>query len=149
MKSQQAKRIRAMRERMEKVVGGRVSKASDLVQAIDKQRSSLVSEMHEFQQQLQTPEASSEQLMVAASTLKKARSRVLELSAKRDEAVESLLELESELHDARRATEMADRLCEKLRASDNARRDKLERELSDDTGSRIATLRKQSHEETK
>ena len=146
MKSQQAKRIRAMRERMEKVVGGRVSKAKDLVQAINNQRNALIGEMHDFQQHTQGSETSGEQLMVAASTLEKARQRVLELSAKRDEAVASLLEVESELHDARRATEMADRLCEKLRASDDARRDKLERELSDDAGARIAMLRKAGEE---
>ena len=127
-----------MRERMEKVVGGRVSKANDVVQAIDNQRDTLAQEMRDFQQRTHSQEASAEQLMVAASTLEKARRRVLDLSARRDEAVETLLELESELHDARRATEMADRLCEKLRASDSARRDKLERELSDDAGARIA-----------
>lgn len=147
MKSQQAKRIRAMRERMEKVVGGRVSEANGRVQAIDRQRNALTHEMHEFQRQTQTPQASGEHLMVAASTLEKARRRVLELSAKRDEAVESLLELESELHDARRATEMANRLCKKLQASDNARREKLERELSDDAGARIAMIRQNAVED--
>lgn len=141
MKSRQAKRIRAMRERMEKVAGGRVAEASGRVRIIDKQKSALEGEMLELQQRTQgAPETSGEQLFIAASTLEKARRRVRDLSVKRDDAATSLLALESELHDARRATEMADRLCAQLRAADEARREKLERELSDDAGARIAAL---------
>ncbi|MFK8003648.1 MAG: hypothetical protein AB8H86_29060 [Polyangiales bacterium] len=148
MKSRQAKRIRAMRERMEKVAGGRVAEAGKRIQIIDKQKSALEDEMLELQAQTQAaPQASGEQLFIAASTLEKARQRVRELSAKRDDAAVHLLSVESELHDARRATEMADRLCSKLRAADDARREKLDRELSDDAGARISAQSKRGDTE--
>lgn len=137
MKSRQAKRIRAMRERMEKVVAGRVTEAGARVRSIEAKKAALEGEMRELQN-TSVSETSAQELFVAASTLEKARRRVKDLSAKRNEAADVLLELESELHDARRATEMADRLCAKLRAADQARRDKLEQELSDDAGSRLA-----------
>lgn len=150
MKSRQAKRIRAMRERLEKVAGGRVAEANGRVQVIDEQKSALEVEMHDLQQRTHSStETSGEQLFTAASTLEKARRRVRELSEKRNEAVNSLLSLESELHDARRATEMADRLCLSLRAVDDARREKLERELSDDAGGRIAMLERRARGENK
>lgn len=147
MKSVQAKRIRAVRERMEKVAGGRVAEASGLVRAIDEQKSALEGEMRDLQERTQgTAETNAAELFTAASTLEKARRRVRELSVKRNEAADSLLTLESELHDARRATEMADRLCVKLRAADKARREKLEQELGDDAGGRIAMLARRARE---
>lgn len=133
---------------MEKVAGGRVAEAGKRIQIIDRQKSALEGEMLALHEQTHaSTQTSAEELFIAASTLEKARRRVRELSAKRDDAATHLLSVESELHDARRATEMADRLCAKLQAADDARREKLDRELSDDAGARIAALSKQGHSE--
>ncbi len=146
-KTKKAKRVRALRQRMEKLKEAPVRKAA---QAVDTTRRSL-STMEEERRSLHHaalrgndddasdgPAMDARELAWTSRVLARSRDASRSLKGRLQQEQQALGDAEMALFEARRATRMADRAFDRLAQEDHRRREKVEATLGDEAGAALA-----------